>query len=164
MIWPLWLICLSIDLMLAVSFLPSQAASSKVFFVESAKGWFCGHLAKSMKTPLNYWVQVFPLKGTVIFWACKDILDSCVIPALWQQFGKGHFCFQHGCAQSHPIGLIWCGGSQVACTEPWPQPHWTLLGWIVSQVFSRNISSRPLKGLKFPQTCFEILWKAFTEE
>jgi hypothetical protein len=36
-----------------------------------------------------------PVKGKLNATENSDILDNSVLPTFWQQFGKGHFLFQH---------------------------------------------------------------------
>lgn len=35
----------------------------------------------------------------------------------------------------------WCERPQVTCTEPWPKPHWTPLGWELIE--TPDISAQP---------------------
>jgi len=102
-----------------------------------------------------------PVKGILNATGYEDILANWALPTLWQQFGEGPLLFQHDCAQRN-----W-----LACTEPWPQPHWTPLGGIItliaSQAFSSNISAWPHKcsfGWMGTNSHTQILWKAFPEE
>ena len=96
---------------------------------------------------------LIPVKGTLNASAYQDILDNFMLPTLWEQFGDGPFLFQHDCHQcTKQVNKdmdepVWCGGTWLACTESWPQPHRTPLGWIraetESQAFSTNISVWP---------------------
>ncbi len=102
-----------------------------------------------------------PVKGTLNALAYQEILDNSMLPTLWEQFGDGPFLSQHDrkgpwlrtSAQSKVHKdmdvRVWCGRTWLACTESWPQPDRTPLGWIrakaASQAFSSNISVWPHK-------------------
>lgn len=65
-----------------------------------------------------------PVKGNVNATLYKDIIDNCVLPTRWQQFGEGPLLFQHDCTfaqckvHKNMVLQVWCGGSEVACTDP----------------------------------------------
>jgi hypothetical protein len=55
-----------------------------------------------------------------------------VLPNFWQ-------C-HHAKSEVHTemVCWDWCGRTWLACTEPWPQPHRTPLGWIGTQTASQD--------------------------
>ena len=44
-----------------------------------------------------------PVKGTLNASAHQEMLDSSMLPTLWEQFGDGPFLFQHDCAPVHKV-------------------------------------------------------------
>lgn len=65
-----------------------------------------------------------PVMGLLNATGYEDILANLVLLALWQQFGEvpAWLC---PCAQSKVLKVVevWCGGTRLACTKPWPQLH-----------------------------------------
>ena len=43
----------------------------------------------------NVWGPLVPVKGNLSAIVYNYILDNSVLLTLWQQFGEGHFLFQH---------------------------------------------------------------------
>lgn len=60
--------------------------------------------------------------------------------------GEGPFCswlYQRTPSQLYKdiVGPVWCEGTRVAWTEPWPQPYWTPLGFIGTPVACQVLAS-----------------------
>ena len=99
---------------------------------------------------LGFVGPLVPVKGTLNASAHQEMLDNSILPTLWKQFGDGPFLFnmtvQQCTKQVHKDmdERVWCGWTWLACTESWPQPDRTPLGWIgaetESQAFPSNIS------------------------
>lgn len=71
---------------------PMHSANSKFWLRrDNAPGLFLGF-------SLGHLVLVKGNFNTTIY---KVILDNCMLPPLWQQFGEGPFLFQHACAPGH---------------------------------------------------------------
>lgn len=76
-------------------------------------------------------------------------------------YGLSSNCYYKiGNSQLYRMSLI-----QVTCTEPWPQFHWTPLGWAAPQTSSSDIIAQPLITfahmgviVKCSQTCGRIVY------
>lgn len=108
-----------------------------------------------MHSAKEYIGPISPVKGNVNATSYKDIVALSTFQ-LCHQFGEGPFMFQHDNVPVHKASSIthstkvWCGGTRVACTEPWPRPHtfgmnWKVRSEIAGQTILSNISAWPHK-------------------
>ena len=86
------------------------------------------------------------VKGTLNASAYKEMLDNSMIPTLWEVWGWP-LPVPTSKVLKDMEERVWCEWTWLACTESWPQPDRTPLGWIraatESQAFPSNISLWP---------------------
>ena len=72
---------------------PCLTADCTVWWRRDDDGWLL--IRGGSRAPL------VPLKGNLNAPADQDILEYCVLPALWEQFGMSPFLFHHDCVPVH---------------------------------------------------------------
>lgn len=107
--------------------------------------------------------------------AHNDISDNSVLPTLWQQFWEGPSCFSMTMPR-RTKPAPWRNGFSLfglACTEPWPQSHRKLVGWIETLTVSEALIAQHqwetslmllwLNGSKSLQPDSKSMWRTFPE-
>lgn len=88
----------------------------------------CKHLGTAATQPWSRIPHEVTEQARVIeWWGCQENFYQDVFRP---------FLFQHDCTPVHKahkvhkemIKWVWCRRTWLACTEHWPEPHWTTLG------------------------------------